>query len=207
VKVASGSQAGKILGPGSVAPSGQAAAVLHHRRYGSPSDRLVVKVYGSGGRLQGSYPMGSSGDEFALYWTPPPSRYLGWVEVDGRGGLLRVADCRRRRFALSAVSPLEEWPIFAPRGARAMIPRRDPDSDRSSDTVRAVDVVSLDAPPLRQTVLSASPEEELVQLRWLSPTEIGATLRKVGGSEGQAVVGKWRASKPAGAESGPPAEE
>ena len=207
VKVVSGPKAGTILGPGSVAPSGQAAAVLHHRRYGSPSDRLVVKVYGTGGRLSGSYPMGSGGDEFPLQWTPPPSRYLGWVEVDGRGGLLRIVDCRRRRFALSAASPLEEWPIFAPHGARALIPKRAPTTDGSSDVVRAMEMVSLDGPPQRQTVIQTGPEEELVQIHWLSPTELGATRRKVGASKGQTVVGKWRAAKPPDLQPEPSPEE
>ncbi len=194
VKIASGRRAGKLLGAGVVAPGGQAAAVLSHRRYGGAGDRVTVKVYGPDGRLEASYPMGAGGEEFALVWAPAPARYLGWIEVDGRGGVLRVVDRRRQRVVLTAISPLEEWPVFAPRGARVLVPRasareatpRAP-GEGAEEPVRELEVQDLAVKGSRRVVLRAGAGEELTAPRWGSPTQVTATLRKVGASKGKPV--------------------
>jgi hypothetical protein len=198
-------RAGTVLGPGLVAPGGRVAAVLHHKRYGSVADRVTVRIYGPDGKLAGSFPMGSAGDEYALAWAPGSSRYLAWVEVDGRGGTLKVADWRRRRIAISAASPLEEWPIFAPKGVRLMIPRggdgvppgSEPVPDPTAEQVQFVEVIDL-LDRARQTVLRAGKGEELVGLRWISADTVGATLRKLGAAKGKPVQGRLRvrASRP-----------
>jgi hypothetical protein len=190
VKVAAGKKAGKVLGPGRVAPGGRAAAVIHHRRYGAASDRVSVMVYGPEGRAE-TYPIGESGgEEFALHWAAGSSRYLGWVEVDGRGGVLKIVDRRRKRFLLSVLTPLEEWPIFAPGGPRALIP-----IGAAADEVRELQIVDLPSRS-RQTVLRAPAGEELVAPRWLSPTQVQATLRKVGALKGKLVTGKVKPPPP-----------
>jgi hypothetical protein len=195
VKVASGRKAGKLLGPGRVAPGGAAAAVIHHRRYGSPADRVSVLVYGPEGRAE-TYPMGEpGGDEFALQWAPGSSRYLGWVEVDGRGGLLKVVDRRRKRFLLSLLTPLEEWPVFAPRGARALLPVGAAGENPLEAQVRELQIIDLPS-RTRQTVLRAAAGEELVAPRWISPTVVQATLRKIGVLKGKLVSGKLKAPPP-----------
>jgi hypothetical protein len=204
VKLLATRRAGKVLGPGLVAPGGRVAAVLHHKRYGSIADRVTVRIYGADGKLACSFPMGSGGDEFALAWAPGSSRYLAWVEVDGRGGTLKVADWRRRKIVLSAPSPLEEWPLFAPKGARVMIPRGAESaaagaatSDPGSGRVQLVEVVDL-LERARQTVLRAGKQEELVGLRWVGADAVGGTLRKLGADKGKPVQGRMRlvASRP-----------
>lgn len=189
VKVASGRKAGKVLGPGKVAPGGAAAAVIHHRRYGTSSDRVSVMVYGPEGRAE-TYPMGDSGaDEYALHWAAGSSRYLAWVEVDGRGGVLKIVDRRRKRFLLSVLTPLEEWPIFAPKGPRALLPLGAAGDEPLEARVRELQIVDLPSRS-RQTVLKAASGEELVGPKWLSPTQIQATLRKLGAIKGKLVTGK-----------------
>ncbi len=189
VKVASGRKAGKLLGPGRVAPGGSAAAVIHHRRYGASADRVSVLVYGPDGRAE-TYPMGEAGsEEYALQWAPGSSRYLAWVEVDGRGGLLKVIDRGRKRFVLSVLTPLEDWPIFAPKGPRALIPLGGSGDDPLEGKVRELQIVDLPSRS-RQTVLRAGAGEELTGPKWLGPTQIQATLRKVGAAKGKLVTGK-----------------
>lgn len=201
VRLTSGRHAGKTLGPGLIAPSGGAAAVLHHRRYGGSGDRITVKLYGADGKLQGSFPMGTGADEFPLFWSPPPSRYLAWIEVDGRGGTLRIVDVRRRRLVLSQLSPLEEWPVFSPKGSLVLIPLAAPGP--TADAVREVAVVDLASRRTRQVVLRSGPEEELVQPKWLSERQIGATLRKRGEQSGRPV----QATIPSPARAPAPPEE
>ena len=195
VKVASGKKAGKVLGPGRVAAGGVAAAVVHHRRYGTPGDRVSVMVYGPEGRAE-TYPMGESGcEEYGLHWAPGSSRYLAWVEVDGRGGLLKIVDRKRKRFLLSVLTPLEDWPIFAPSGPRALIPIGGSTDDPLEGKVRELQIVDLPSRS-RQTVLRAPAGEELVGPKWLSPTQIQATLRKLGAAKGKLVTGKVKPPPP-----------
>jgi hypothetical protein len=196
VKLLVGRRAGQVLGPGLVAPTGRMAAVVHHRRYGKLSDRVTVRIFGPDGKLATSFPMGAGGEEFLLSWAPG-GRFLGWIEVDGRGGLLKVVDCRRRRVALSAPSPLEQWPVFPEKGTRplVMLPRRATTDAPVSERVQSIEVVDLQDRS-RKVVLSAIKDEELVDPRWLAPELVGATLRKIGAAKGKPVQGKMRPRPP-----------
>jgi len=191
VKLNVGRRAGRVLGPGWVAPGGQAAAVLQHRQYGATSDRVALRVHGPTGRFEGTYSMGSGGEEHAVFWSAA-GRFLAWVEVDGRGGLLRVVDRQRRRQVLSVVSPLEEWPIFAPSGSKLLLPVGRPGDDRT----RELCIIDLLVKGSRQTVLQAMPDEELTQPRWIAPNTVQAVRRKVGGQKGKTVQGSFRAPPP-----------
>jgi hypothetical protein len=209
VKLLVGRRAGEVLGPGLVAPTGRLAAVVHHRHYGKLSDRVTVRIYGPNGKVASTFPMGAGGEEFLLAWAPGASRFLGWVEVDGRGGLLRIVDCRRQRIALSSPSPLEQWSVFPDKGSRplAMIPRRATTDAPTSERVQSIEVIDLQDRS-RKVVLSAGRDEELVEPRWLGPELVGATLRKIGAAKGKPVQGKMRprpppAEKPDAAEGTP----
>jgi hypothetical protein len=187
VKMVEGKRSGQILGPGLVAPTGQYAAVVQHRRYGRPTDRVTLRIYGPTGRLQGTYPM-SSGDEYDLFYPASSDRYLAWVETDGRGGQLRLLDLRRQRIVLSAITPLDSWPIFSPRDLLLMIPRRGAGADLTDDRVGQIEAVELPS-RRRMVVLSAQKDEELIDLHWLAPDAIGATLLAPGQKKGKVVRG------------------
>jgi hypothetical protein len=186
VKVASGRGEGTVLGPGLVAPGGSTAAILHHKKYGHPTDRVTVRLYGARGKLESSFPMGSGGEEFLMAWAPASSRFLAWVEVDGRGGVVKVIDCRKRRIIFSALSPLEEWPLFAPRSARLLIPRGGKGQEPMALRVQSAEVVDL-LTRERRVILRADSGEELVDLRWISTSTLGATLRRIGAGKGKNV--------------------
>lgn len=183
VKLTAGRRAGRVLGPGLVAPGGQAAAVLRHRRYGTASDRVTVRIYGPGGRALVTVPMGEGGDEFTLVWSPS-GRFLAWVEVDGDGGKLRVVDRERGRLVLSARSPLEAWPIFSPSGDRVLLPA----GRGSEDRVAELFVIDLLRRGGKRSVLQAGPDEELLQPRWLSPSTVQALRRKASSDRGGKIV-------------------
>jgi hypothetical protein len=179
VKINVGKHAGRVLGPGWVAPGGQAAAVLQHRRYGASSDRVTLRLHGAVGRFEGSYAMGSGGEEYKVSWSPA-GRFLAWVEVDGRGGQLRVVDRLRKRVVLTTLAPIEEWPVFAPSGSKLLLPAGPPGQER----VRELAIIDLMIKGSRQVVLRTAFDEELVQPRWISPSAVQATRRKLGASQG-----------------------
>jgi hypothetical protein len=191
VKVATGKKAGKVLGPGWAAPGGQAAAVLQHRRYGAASDRITLRLHGAMGRFEGSYQMGAGSEEFHVVWSPA-GRFLAWVEVDGRGGQLRVVDRIRRRVILTTLTPLEEWPFFAPSGSKLLLPV----GTKGEERVRELCILDLLVKGSRQTVLRAGADEELVQPRWTSPLAISAVRRKVGTAKGKTVQGAFTPPPP-----------
>jgi hypothetical protein len=198
VKVATGKKAGKVLGPGWVAPGGQAAAVLQHRRYGASSDRITLRLHGAMARFEGSYQMGSGSEEFNVVWSPA-GRFLAWVEVDGRGGLLRVVDRIRKRVVLSTLTPLEEWPFFSPSGHKLLLPV----GTKGEERVRELCILDLLVKGSRQTALRASADEELVQPRWVSPLGISAVKRKVGAAKGKTVQGAFTPPPPPASQEAP----
>jgi hypothetical protein len=75
------------------------------------------------------------------------------------------------------------------------LPLGAPDDDPTAGLVREVAVVDLPSKH-RQSALRAGAGEELAGLRWLSPRELQATLRKVGAVKGKSVVGRVKEPPP-----------
>jgi hypothetical protein len=188
VKVHVGRKPDRILGPGRISSSGDFAAVLQHRRYGSKNDRVTLKIYDAAGKLWSTVLMSERGDEYTFHWAPRGCPFLAWVEVDGRGGTLRVLDVRRRRFSLSLLTPLDDWPFFPSEGCNIMIPRGEIMQETLSPRVTELEIMNLETKK-RKVVLRASSEEAFVDVQWSSSKTITATLRSLAGKKDTPVKG------------------